>query len=901
MKTFNFSMRLKAVFLTIAVALAWVSPMADAGIVFTDNGIKYEVISTSPKQVRVVATGSYSGDITIPSQVNGYTVTGIGDNAFSMCIELYSVTLPQTIRIIEKEAFLGCTGLTSMVIPKEVTSIGEDAFAYCASLHDLTFNARQATFTGAPFRLASVQNLVIGDDVVSLPDSMMRDNVSLASVTIGKNVTWPGIAPFFGCTNLQTVQYNATHCDNTNDPIVDYESSFYEQFGTVYNYIFYKSVETITFGSNVEYLPNNLLMSSKLKQLRISDNISQIERNSLSYDSITSMYIGKSLPSIESLNFPKTLTSFSLHSQNPYFTYQDRVLYDKNITKILVYMPFKDDEVYDLPSTITTISAFWFWGPSIPYLKVLNLPATVKKIELYDNEIPGFTIRDTGLRAINVDSANPYYSSIDGVLYNRAKTELIVYPPGKLEETYVCPNGLKVIGPYASRYNHNLRTLVLSNDVEILSEYCFAYAKQLETVRLNKCKVVSRNAFNSDSTLKTIIFGQGLQCISNGAFRACVGLTSISLPEGLTFIGNNAFYGCANLASVSLPSSLLSLGTNAFYQCNFTSINIPDGLLQMGRNSLPTTWLNAQTADNYGVVYAGKIAYRCYGSSSIVFIKDGTIGLAGGSFPSNVVTEIEFPSSLESIGQNALNSTQWYYNQTPVNGVIYAGNVALARSSNATTVDEIVLRPGTKGIAARAFYGNNCKAKKIVIPSTVTNIGEAAFDTAQDLDTLIIEEGVRAIGHYAIDEIYDLKYLSLPSTLQAYDQGLLIPGTGYNTPDYKLHVAFPMPPVVDKSCFFCAGWGHQDPRTHATLIVPVGTKANYKQAREWKEFYRILEEGETLVVGDVDGDGEVNVIDITALIDIIMNDGTDPSADVNEDGEINVIDITALIDIIMNS
>ena len=54
-------------------------------------------------------------------------------------------------------------------------------------------------------------------------------------------------------------------------------------------------------------------------------------------------------------------------------------------------------------------------------------------------------------------------------------------------------------------------------------------------------------------------------------------------------------------------------------------------------------------------------------------------------------------------------------------------------------------------------------------------------------------------------------------------------------------------------------------------------------------------------VGDVNGDGDINVIDITALIDVIMNDDTsNPRADVNGDGEINVIDITALIDIIMN-
>ena len=65
--------------------------------------------------------------------------------------------------------------------------------------------------------------------------------------------------------------------------------------------------------------------------------------------------------------------------------------------------------------------------------------------------------------------------------------------------------------------------------------------------------------------------------------------------------------------------------------------------------------------------------------------------------------------------------------------------------------------------------------------------------------------------------------------------------------------------------------------------------------------YLDLEGGGTSQNGDVNGDGDVNVMDITALIDIIMNDGTNPRADVNGDGQINVMDITALIDIIMNS
>ena len=59
---------------------------------------------------------------------------------------------------------------------------------------------------------------------------------------------------------------------------------------------------------------------------------------------------------------------------------------------------------------------------------------------------------------------------------------------------------------------------------------------------------------------------------------------------------------------------------------------------------------------------------------------------------------------------------------------------------------------------------------------------------------------------------------------------------------------------------------------------------------------------EPFVRGDVNGDGEVDVRDITALIDVIMNSITDnPRADVNADKDIDVRDITALIDIIMNS
>ena len=853
---------------------------------FMESGIAYN-INSDGRTLTVTYTdycsdNNYSGlklaDIppTVTHTDKHYSVTAIGDYAF-----------------------YNCKGLTSVIIPEEVTTIGKDAFAYCSSIHDLTFNAKNAKFSGvSPFKLASVENLYIGNDVQSLPDSIMRDNHSLRSVTIGESLTWPGIAPFMGCINLKTVIFNARNCNNTTEDIAEYNSAFYQQYQTMRNIIFNDSVETLTFGEKVETLPDYLISSSKLKDLIISDNISKVENYTFTCYYLESIYIGKSLTSITGIPLPGTLQEFSIHPDNPNFVYQDRVLYDKDVTTILCYMPFKDDEEYDLPSTITYIPYSWFWGGSIPYLKVLNLHARVKRIDYYENEIPGFTIRDSGLEAINVDPANPYYASIDGVLFNHDKTLLMVYPAGRPDETYVCPNGVKIIGPYASRYNRHLRTLVLSDDVELLSEFCFSNAKELESVTVNKCQLISRSAFSNAKNLKNVVFGTGLKIISRGVFQNCTGLTSISLPEGLNYIGANAFSGCTNLFNVKLPSTLLSINREAFYNCSFTSINIPDGLIQMGYSVLPNSWLNVQTPEADGFVYAGKFAYRYMGSSNVVSIKDGTVGLAGGALTSQSVSQIYFPESLESIASaRDLKQTNWYKNQTPVNDIIYAGNVALARKTTGH-LDEIVFKEGTKGIAGQAYLGY---AQTIHIPGTVTNIGERALDAVIDIDTLIIDEGVKVIGYNGIDEIYSLKFLSLPSSLQAYDAGNLIPGTGYKTQDYKLQVAFTTPPLVDKSMFFCAGWGHQDPRTHGTLIVPVGTKASYKQAHEWNEFYRIMEQGESAVIGDVNGDGRVNVSDVSTLVNMILGlvEKDETAADVNGDGRVNVSDVAALINIIL--
>ena len=96
---------------------------------FTVDGIKYNITSMDDLTVQVASGGEYSGEIIIPASVQygemTYSVTSIGDWAFSICWGLTSITIPNSVTSIGGSAFEDCSGLTSVTIPNSVTSIGE--------------------------------------------------------------------------------------------------------------------------------------------------------------------------------------------------------------------------------------------------------------------------------------------------------------------------------------------------------------------------------------------------------------------------------------------------------------------------------------------------------------------------------------------------------------------------------------------------------------------------------------------------------------------------------------------------------------------------------------------------------------------------------------------------------
>ncbi len=173
-----------------------------------------------------------------------------------------------------------------------------------------------------------------------------------------------------------------------------------------------------------------------------------------------------------------------------------------------------------------------------------------------------------GLKALKsflVSANHPRFKTVDGVLFSKDGATLIAYPPGKDATEYVVPDGVKTIGEYAFADCFSLKSITLPDGLESIGFHAFAGCGSLESTTFSKgLKTIETAAFSGCESLKSITLPEGLETLEGCAFAGCRSLESTSLPEGLKTIGTCAFYGCESLKSTSLPEGLEYLGNSAF-------------------------------------------------------------------------------------------------------------------------------------------------------------------------------------------------------------------------------------------------------------------------------------------------------------------------------------------------
>ena len=158
----SFHNSLRALFLSLAVLLSL--PMLAVEVEI--DGINYDLFA-KVKQATVImkSNGTYSGEVIIPESVEhegtAYSVTSIGDDAFSYCSGLTSVTIPNSVTSIGWGAFRECSSLTSVTIPNSVTSIGDYAFWDCSGLTSVTISNSVTSIGFGDFTGCKLQTIIL--------------------------------------------------------------------------------------------------------------------------------------------------------------------------------------------------------------------------------------------------------------------------------------------------------------------------------------------------------------------------------------------------------------------------------------------------------------------------------------------------------------------------------------------------------------------------------------------------------------------------------------------------------------------------------------------------------------------------------------------------------------------
>ena len=479
-------------------------------------------------------------------------------------------------------------------------------------------------------------------------------------------------------------------------------------------------------------------------------------------------------------------------------------------------------------------------------------------------------------------------------------------------------DNVKSIPAYLCYNMSKLNTLTIPKSMTYLGMYAFKGCTGLKTINwyaidgrypLAEVNEETDLPFWEMNNVTTINIGHSVQYIQRSLFAGMSGLKTLTLGTSLKEIEESAFYQCSSLTSVNFPSSLLSIKQYAFYQSGLTSVTIPANVNNVEQAAFSQS--NNLTKVNWNttkITETNAPFSNCQALNTFVFVNGLTKVPNAICSGLPALTSVTIPSTVTEIGASAFASC--------------------------TALKSITLPQAVKTIGPYALY--NCKSlSSFAMPNQVTEIGEAAFAVCSALKSISLPQSLQTIGRNAFNSS-GLTSITIPKSVTTIDygtfaactalksvslpQGLKIIGDGafYQTALTSVTIPSLVNSIGRQAFANCTTLANIYPKMTAPadltygeqifegvnkqtckLGVPKGTLAKYKATMPWKEFYNITETAG--LPGDVNGDGKVNVSDVSALINMIL--GVTPmdqaTGDVNGDGRVNVSDVSALINIIL--
>ena len=467
-----------------------------------------------------IAVGTFPGNVDPASieDIRAFKIFGEGDTSINNSIGLGGFV----------------TGTRSAPIPEGTidSPVNESVYVVIGDGVDLASSGSFAVYeAGYVFGTDPGELEIIIDSDTLIPERLIFGSI-LYDVDIGIGLLFNKVILMEGLSCVGNPEINLNYSITNGSATI----TGADQFETIRGLAFPETIE----GNPVTAIGDEAFMLSeendgRLFCVNIPDSVTSIGGLAFYQNyALRSVTIGNGVKSIGGSAFSHCYTLESIKIGN-------------NVTTIGggAFSVCRSLESITIPDTVESIgdSAFWQSG-----LKSITIGNGVTSIGDY-------AFHADYLTSITVGSENTSYSDIDGVLYNKEKTSLLVYPQARGGTNYTIPSEVTSIAAYAFFSNQEVQSVTMPDNVTR----------------------IERNTFADCRNLETITIGKGVNEISKETFSGCTGLTSIIFKGSAPNVAPSAFWNVSKNASIYVTPEALDSFSSIDGRWNDFAIQVGDG------------------------------------------------------------------------------------------------------------------------------------------------------------------------------------------------------------------------------------------------------------------------------------------------------------------------------------
>ena len=657
-------------------------------------------------------------------------------------------------------------------------------------------------------------------------------------------------------------------------------------------------------------------------------------------------------------NLPSTVIDKGECGDKVYWTlYSDGKLYISGEGDIKYYSPWssytEDIKCVKICSGITSIGSRVFEDcTSLTSITIPNSVTSIGGRAFSDcTSLTSITIPDSVTRIDNRAFQN--CKSLKSITIPDSVTRIGEFTFSGCEslKSITIPDGIEWICQHTFARCTSLTSVIIPDSVTSIDTSAFKDCTSLKSITIpDSVTSIDSSAFKDCRSLTSIKIPDSVTSIESSTFENCRSLTSIKIPDSVTSIESSTFEFCTSLTSIAIPNSVTSIESSAFYCCtSLTSITIPDSVASIGDYTFAScTSLTSITIPD-SVTRIGEFTFSGCESLKSITIPDSVTSIGEGAFRDCTnLTSITIPDSVASIGEGAFRDCT---NLTSISIPDIVASIGESTFENCTSLTSITIPNSVTSIGDYTF--NNCKSLTIItIPDSVTSIGDYTFRNCTSLTSITIPDSVTSIGEcafmycenltiygykntaaeeYALNNGFEFINLAEERTLTDKASSISVSGVVNSNADLnvsKLENTYEKSVATYDITLQKDGIAIQ-PDGAITIKIPSDVKdckvmwlkddgtaedmnaeyidGCYVFTTDHLSVYALVQD-KTILTGDANQDGIVNVNDVTYLqMHIAGKKNTDGSAlidetnkqlfdcvDMNKDGKLSVADVTAL-------